>query len=87
MGSGGMVVMDEHTNMVDVAYCRTYDEILLLAGSWWSCDRPKVYIKLKGDSRQYWVRDRECIGADCLALGLFQHRGAIGAAGSRSMVF
>ena len=35
-----------------------------------------AYIKKKGDKRRYWVRDAQCIGAGCLALGLFQHRGA-----------
>ena len=44
-----------------------------------------AYIKQKGDSRRYWVKDARCISAECLALGLFQHRGAIGAAvGSRN---
>jgi hypothetical protein len=42
------------------------------------------YIKQKGDRCRYWVKDRHCIEAQCLALGLFQHRGAIGAAGSRN---
>ena len=40
--------------------------------------------KTRGDPRRYWVKDAQCIGAECLALGLYQHRGAIGAAGSRS---
>jgi hypothetical protein len=43
-----------------------------------------AYIKQKGDQRRYWVKDALCLGAECLALGLFQHRGAIGAAGSRN---
>jgi len=41
-------------------------------------------IRQKGDPRRYWVRDEKCIGTQCLALGLFQHRGAIGAAGTRN---
>lgn len=41
-------------------------------------------LKQKSDARLYWVKDAQCLGAQCLALGLFQHRGAIGAAGSRS---
>jgi hypothetical protein len=32
----------------------------------------------------YDVRDRECIGRLCLQLGRYQHRGAIGASGSRN---
>jgi hypothetical protein len=43
-----------------------------------------AYLKVKGDKRSYWVKDAQCLGAECLALGLFQHRGAIGAAGSRN---
>jgi hypothetical protein len=35
-----------------------------------------AYIKQKGDPRRYWVKDAQCLGAECLALGLFQHRGA-----------
>ena len=43
-----------------------------------------MIIRKKGDPHRYWVRDEKCIGAQCLALGLFQHRGAIGASGSRN---
>jgi hypothetical protein len=43
-----------------------------------------AYIKQKADARRYWVRNAQCLGAECLALGLFQHRGAIGAAGTRN---
>ena len=28
-----------------------------------------VYIKCKGESRPFWVRDRQCIAAECLAQG------------------
>lgn len=37
-----------------------------------------AYLKQKGDKRRYWVRDSQCLGAQCLALGNFQHRGASG---------
>jgi hypothetical protein len=40
-----------------------------------------MIIRKKGDQHRYWVRDEKCIGAQCLALGLFQHRGAIGCCG------
>jgi hypothetical protein len=43
-----------------------------------------AYLKQKGDPRRYWVRDAKCLGAECLALGLYQHRAAAGAAGSRN---
>ena len=43
-----------------------------------------AYLKQKGDPRTYWVRDAKCIGAECLALGLYQHRGAAGASGTRN---
>lgn len=43
-----------------------------------------AYLKIKGDRRLYWVRDVACLGAECLALGLYQQRGAIGAAGTRN---
>jgi hypothetical protein len=44
-----------------------------------------VYLKQKGDQHRYWVKDRQCIGAECLAPGLYQHRGASGmGAGSHS---
>jgi hypothetical protein len=43
-----------------------------------------AYLKQKGDPRTYWVRDASCIGAECLALGLYQHRGAAGASGTRN---
>ena len=36
------------------------------------------------DKKRYLVLDRDCIGRKCLALGAYQHRGAIGAAGSRN---
>jgi hypothetical protein len=35
-----------------------------------------AYIKQKGDPHKYWVVNAKCIGAECLAFGLFQHRGA-----------
>jgi len=42
-----------------------------------------AYLKQNNDSRKYWVRNQACIGAECLALGLFQHRRAVGASGRR----
>lgn len=33
-------------------------------------------LRKKGDKAKYSVANRECIGCQCLALGLFQHRGA-----------
>ena len=29
-----------------------------------------AYLKQGGDPRRYWVKDAQCIGAECLALGL-----------------
>jgi hypothetical protein len=39
-----------------------------------------AWLKQRGDARRYWVKDAQCISAECLALGLYQPRGAIGAA-------
>jgi len=41
-------------------------------------------IRVKGDKHKYDVLNADCIGCSCLQLGLFQHRGATGASGSRN---
>jgi hypothetical protein len=43
-----------------------------------------AYLKQKADPRRYWVRDAKCLGAECFALGLYQHRAAAGASGTRN---
>jgi len=43
-----------------------------------------AHIRKIGDKGLYWCVDPGCIGRTCLALGNYQHRGAIGAAGSKS---
>ncbi len=42
------------------------------------------YVKQKNDKNKYWVRDNNCISCDCFVPGEYQHRGAIGAAGTKS---
>jgi hypothetical protein len=29
------------------------------------------YLKIKGDARRYWIRDRDCLATQCLAPGLY----------------
>ena len=43
-----------------------------------------AHIRKVGTKELYWCVDAACIGRACLALGNYQHRGAIGAAGSKS---
>jgi hypothetical protein len=44
-----------------------------------------AYLKIKGKKRKYWIRDNDCLSAQCLVLGLYQRRGAGGmGAGSHS---
>jgi hypothetical protein len=43
------------------------------------------WAKMKGQkNRKWWFANRECIGYRCFSPGTYQHRGAIGAAGSKS---
>lgn len=35
-----------------------------------------ITIRKTGDKTRYEVRDRDCLGRQCLAPGLYQHRGA-----------
>ena len=41
-------------------------------------------VRRKGFRETYWMLDRLCIGRKCFQPGPYEHRGAIGIAGSRN---